>query len=163
MEKKERRRVIAENTHKPDFPNQGHSVFIRHLDCGSCNGCELELTALANSIYDIAQYGIHFEASPRHADLLAMTGVFTRNLAQAAQLTIEAMPIPRIITIGDCAKDGGVFRDSYALVRHPDEIEQAIKAHVPGCPPAPNDIIRALLELSSNNYIDKSAGKETEK
>ena len=163
MDKKKRRRIIEDNTQKPDLPAQRHSIFIRHLDCGSCNGCELELNALANPIYDVAQYGIHFEASPRHADILAMTGVFTRNLAEAAQLTLEAMPIARIITIGDCANDGDVFRDSYALAKRPEEIEKAIIAHVPGCPPTPTDIMKALLELASHNFNDETINKESER
>lgn len=162
MDKKERRRITEKNTQKPDFPAQSHSVFIRHLDCGSCNGCELELNALANPVYDIAQYGIHFEASPRHADVLAMTGSFTRNLAEAARLTLEAMPIPRIITIGDCTDNGGVFRDSYALAKRPEEIENAIRAHVPGCPPTPEDIMKVLLELASNNFNETNASKKPE-
>lgn len=163
MDKKERYKIIRENTCRPNLPLQTHSVFVRHLDCGSCNGCELELNALANPVYDIAKYGIHFEASPRHADLLAMTGVYTRNLAEAAQLTLEAMPIPRIITIGDCTAGGGVFRESYALAKRPEEVEKAIKAHIPGCPPAPEKIIQALLELASCHFDRTITGKEAER
>jgi Ni,Fe-hydrogenase III small subunit len=163
MDKRTRRKIIEENVQKPDLPTQHYSIFIRHLDCGSCNGCELELNALANPIYDIAQYGIHFEASPRHADILAMTGVFTRNLAEAAQLTLEAMPTPRIITIGDCTDDGGIFRGSYALAKRPEEIEKSIIAHVPGCPPIPEDITKALLELASDSFNEKTLSKKSEK
>ncbi len=136
---------------KPGLIKQGRSIFIRHLDCGSCNGCELELNALTNPIYDIAGYGIHFEASPRHADVLAMTGLFTRNLAEAARLTLEAMPIPRIIAVGDCAIDGGIFKgkQSYAAMEKPKEIQDAIikDIQVPGCPPPPEAILEALLRL----------------
>jgi len=125
------------------------SVFLRHLDCGSCNGCELELNALSNPLYDSERFGVKFEASPRHADILMLTGVFTRNLAEAADLTFAAMSEPRqIITVGDCAKDGGIFRDSYAVVRKPEKIESAIVAHVPGCPPAPADILRVLAQVN---------------
>ncbi len=130
--------------------NRPHSIFMRHLDCGSCNGCEMELNALANPVYDIAQYGIHFEASPRHADVLAMTGPYTRNLNEAALLTLEAMPEPRIITIGDCAKDGGDFKGSYGVMERPGEIETAIEAagvHIPGCPPTPEEMLKVLLKL----------------
>jgi Ni,Fe-hydrogenase III small subunit len=124
------------------------SVFLRHLDCGSCNGCELELNALENPIYDIHHLGIEFRPSPRHADVLLMTGPFTRNLEEAAQLTFQAMSEPRrIITIGDCAKDGGIYQGSYALVERPQNIEEAIVDHVPGCPPTPQDIINALVKL----------------
>jgi Ni,Fe-hydrogenase III small subunit len=121
------------------------------LDCGSCNGCELELNALNNPIYDIERFGIQFEASPRHADVLVMTGPFTRNLEEAARLTFEAMSEPRrIVTIGDCAKDGGIFKESYAVTARPPEMEaviQATKIHVAGCPPAPEEILKALAKL----------------
>ncbi len=143
-----------ENVQLPGLPREltkrSHSIFIRHLDCGSCNACELELNALANPIYDIGQYGIHFEASPRHADVLVMTGPYTRNLDEAARLTLEAMPVPRIITFGDCAQDGGVFKKSYAVVEHPSDIRKAIEAtgvHIPGCPPLPEKILEVLLKL----------------
>src|SRR2546430_2709599 len=92
---------------EPKRPWSGRSLWIRHLDCGSCNGCELELTALENPVYDAQHLGIEFKSSPRHADVVAMTGPFTRNLAEAAQLTVDAMPIPRIVLIGDCAINKG--------------------------------------------------------
>lgn len=145
MDKKQRRKVIQANTQKPDLPRRQYSLLIRHLDCGSCNACELELNALMNPIYDIGQYGIEFVASPRHARLLAITGIFNRNLAEAARLTLEAMPLRRMITIGDCAKDGGDFHDSYAITKRPVEIEENIIGHVPGCPPEPADILRGIF------------------
>ena len=127
---------------------QYQSVFLRHLDCGSCNGCELELTALGNPIYDMARFGLGFVASPRHADVLIMTGPFTRNLEAAALLTFAAMSEPRqIVAIGDCAVDGGVFKVSYAVTSRPDCIEQAIVRRVPGCPPTPETILRVLADL----------------
>lgn len=129
-----------------DLIKNRRSIFIRHLDCGSCNACELELNALENPVYDIEQYGIRFEPSPRHADILAMTGPFTRNLEEAALLTLEAMPEPRIITIGDCAQDGGIFKTSYALTEKPAPIRQAIVFHVPGCPPSPEAILAGLAD-----------------
>jgi Ni,Fe-hydrogenase III small subunit len=148
-----RRRQYLEQLHAPESAIGQRSVFIRHLDCGSCNGCELELNALSNPIYDIEQFGIRFESSPRHADILVMTGPFTRNLEEAARLTFEAMPEPRwIMTIGDCAKDGGIFRHSYAIIDRPMEIEEAIKAHVPGCPPTPADILKILAALTDQSH-----------
>src|ERR1700686_4990566 len=102
------------------------SLWIRHLDCGSCNGCELELTALENPVYDAQHLGIEFKPSPRHADVVAMTGPFTRNLAEAAQLTVQAMPVPRVVLIGDCAINKGIYVGSYALANRPPEIEDAI-------------------------------------
>ena len=156
MNKKKRQKIIRENTLRPNLPLHRYSVFIRHLDCGSCNGCELELHALTNPVYDISQYGIDFTASPRHAYLLAITGIFTRNLIDAVQLTLDAMPTRQIITIGDCAKGGGDFRNSYAIAKRPEEVEKNIKIHIPGCPPEPIDILKALCELASGNILDVS-------
>jgi Ni,Fe-hydrogenase III small subunit len=120
---------------------------MRHLDCGSCNGCELELSALTNPLYDMERFGISFVASPRHADVLIMTGPFTRRLAEAAQLMFEAMSTPRrIVAIGDCADDGGIFKESYAVAPRPDELERAIVARVRGCPPTPDEILEALVK-----------------
>ena len=134
---------------RPATPAGRASVFLRHLDCGSCNGCELELSALTNPLYDMERFGISFVASPRHADVLVMTGPFTRNLAEAAELTFEAMSTPRrIVAIGDCADDGGIFKESYAVAPRPDKIERAIVARVRGCPPAPDEILEVLVNLS---------------
>lgn len=123
------------------------SLYLRHLDCGSCNGCELELNALSNPIYDIEQYGIRFESSPRHADAIIMTGAYTRNLEQAAHATLNAMPSKRIITVGDCTQGGGMFNGSYATIDIPPEIEDAVEVHVPGCPPTPEILLSTLLQL----------------
>jgi Ni,Fe-hydrogenase III small subunit len=124
----------------------GRSLWIRHLDCGSCNGCELELTALENPVYDAQHLGIEFKPSPRHADVVAMTGPFTRNLAEAAKLTVEAMPVPRIVLIGDCAIDKGIYQGSYALGDRPPEMNNAIIAKVPGCPPTPQQMLDVLIK-----------------
>jgi Ni,Fe-hydrogenase III small subunit len=122
-------------------------VFIRHLDCGSCNGCELELTALMNPVYDLEQYGIRFESSPRHApDWIAMTGPYTRNLNGAACLTLAATPGARILAVGDCAIDGGLFRESYAVMERPAVIESAVVLTIAGCPPTPVEVLQVLLE-----------------
>jgi len=133
-----------------ELATKPRSLFIRHLDCGSCNGCELALNALTNPVYDIEQYGIRFAASPRHADIVAMTGPFTRKLEQAASATLAAMPEPNIIAIGDCAKDGGIFRNStenYAIATRPSDVETVIRAYVSGCPPTPSAILDGLLHL----------------
>jgi Ni,Fe-hydrogenase III small subunit len=122
------------------------SLWIRHLDCGSCNGCELELTVLENPVYDAQHLGIEFKSSPRHADVIAMTGPFTRNLAEAAKLTIGAMPVQRIVLIGDCAIDKGIYQGSYALGERSTEMENAIIAKVPGCPPTPQQILDVLIK-----------------
>ncbi len=155
MDKKSRTNLLKEliaqrkQSLKPLQPKPT-SLFIRHLDCGSCNACELELSALANPIFDSAQWGIHFEASPRHADVLVLTGPYVRSLDKAARLTLEAMPVPRIITVGDCAQEAGDFKNSYSVKPYPEEIRQAIIAHIPGCPPAPEKILEAILQVASH-------------
>ena len=129
------------------------SLSIRHLDSGSCNGCELELNALSNLIYDIGGHGIRFEASPRHADILILTGCYTRNLEYAVLKTIEAMPIPRILAVGDCAITGGCFRSSYAVLSPEKRATavlaaiDAVRIRVEGCPPKPERILKALLHI----------------
>jgi len=132
------------------------SLWIRHLDCGSCNGCELELTALENPVYDAQHLGIEFKPSPRHADVVAMTGPFTRNLAEAARFTVDAMPVPRIVLIGDCAIDKGIYQGSYALAERPPEIENSIIAKVPGCPPTPQQILDVLTQLKLSRSTNSS-------
>lgn len=151
-----RQSIYAEPILSPELARRPRSVFLRHLDCGSCNGCELELAALSNPIYDSERYGVKFEASPRHADVLVLTGPMTRNLVEAARLTLDAMPLPRrIVTIGDCtcntdtADEQNVFRDSYAATELPKELQNALMVggHVPGCPPTPEAILTALASL----------------
>jgi Ni,Fe-hydrogenase III small subunit len=159
MNKKERQKLIQASLTYPQVDNRQYSLMIRHLDCGSCNACEMELNALTNSIYDVEQYGISFEASPRHADILAMTGPYTRGLDEAAKSTLEAMPVQRILAVGDCTKNGGAFQNTYAVIEPPAEFKQAIIQHVTGCPPSPNVLLHALLELAENiSSTAKSSG-----
>jgi Ni,Fe-hydrogenase III small subunit len=123
----------------------GRSLHIRHLDAGSCNGCDWEIAALLNPHYDVQRLGIDFVASPRHADLLLVTGTMTRNLEQAARRTYEAMPEPRlVVAVGACAISGGVFAGSYA---GRDGIAEVlpVDVFVPGCPPRPEALIHGLL------------------
>src|ERR1700724_742688 len=95
----------------------GRSLAIRHVDAGSCNACELEIHALSNAFYDIERFGFRFAASPRHADVLLVTGPVTRNMREALQRTYDAMPPPKwVVAVGDCAVDGGIFSGSYACV-----------------------------------------------
>jgi Ni,Fe-hydrogenase III small subunit len=123
----------------------GRSLHIREVDAGSCNGCELEISALANPYYDLERFGLHFVASPRHADCLLVTGPVTRNMADPLKRTYDATPDPKIvIAVGDCAGNCGVFRGSYAVVG-PVERVIPVDVFVPGCPPEPFDILRGIL------------------
>ncbi len=121
------------------------SLKLRHLDAGSCNGCEQELNALLNPFYDLQQYGIDIVASPRHADGLLLTGPVTRHLEEAVRMTDDATPRPRLlIAVGDCACDGGFCAESFAVHRGASAVVP-IDVRIPGCPPRPADIVRALL------------------
>jgi len=123
----------------------GRSLHIRHVDSGSCNGCDFEMNALLNPIYDLQRLGFDFVASPRHADLLMVTGPVTHNLRQAVLRTVDATPLPRLVmALGGCACDGGVTAGSYASCGGVDKVVP-VDIYVPGCPPTPADIIRALL------------------
>ena len=125
----------------------GRSLSIRHVDAGSCNGCELEVQALNNAFYDIERFGIRFVASPRHADVLFVTGPVTRNMREALELTYRATPDPKwVVAIGDCALDGGCFAGSYAVVGGVSAVVP-VDLHIPGCPPTPTAILRGLLAL----------------
>lgn len=123
----------------------GRSLHIREVDAGSCNGCELEISALSNPYYDMERFGLHFVASPRHADCLLVTGPVTRNMAEPLRRTYDATPDPKIvIAIGDCANNCGVFKDSYAVVGGVDKVIP-VSVFVAGCPPEPVDILRGIL------------------
>jgi Ni,Fe-hydrogenase III small subunit len=125
----------------------GRSLSIREVDAGSCNGCELEINALNNSFYDIERFGIRFVASPRHADVLLVTGPVTRNMQEALERTFNATPNPKwVVAVGDCGANGGCFAGSYAVVGGVSEVVP-VDIHVSGCPPPPLDILKALLVL----------------
>jgi Ni,Fe-hydrogenase III small subunit len=125
----------------------GHSLAIRHVDAGSCNGCELELHALGNAFYDLERFGLRFVASPRHADVLTVTGPPTRNMRQALERTYAATPDPKwVVAIGGCAADGGCFAGSYAVLGGVSQVIP-VDLHIPGCPPSPLSILKGLLAL----------------
>ncbi len=127
------------------FKKFGRSFHIREVDTGSCNGCESEIIATTNPIYDIQRFGIDFVASPRHADALLVTGPVSKNMAMALRKTYDAMPEPKfVITLGDCALDGGAFKGSYYVVGGVKEV-LPVDLHIPGCPPSPLTIIKSLL------------------
>ncbi len=123
----------------------GRSLAIREVDAGSCNGCEIEITALSNPVYDCERFGIHLVASPRHADMLLVTGPVTRNRAGPLRKTWEATPDPKlVVAVGDCARTCGVYRGSYAVVGSVDRVIP-VDVFVDGCPPEPADILLGIL------------------
>lgn len=125
----------------------GRSLAIRHVAAGSCNGCELELRATQNLIHDLTRYGLSFTPSPRHADILLITGVAARNMAEAVRQARDAMPDPILtIAVGDCAVDGGVFKGSPAITGGAESL-LPIDLLIAGCPPTPGQIIEGLLSL----------------
>jgi Ni,Fe-hydrogenase III small subunit len=125
----------------------GRSLAIRAIDAGSCNGCELEMHALSNAFYDIERFGIRFVASPRHADVLLVTGPVTKNMREALQRTYDATPNPKwVVALGDCGRDGGCFAGSYAVVGGVSEV-LPVDLHIPGCPPPPIEILKGLIAL----------------
>jgi Ni,Fe-hydrogenase III small subunit len=125
----------------------GRSLAIRTVDAGSCNGCELEIHALNNAFYDLERFGLRFVASPRHADVLTVTGPVTKNMCEALARTYNAMPDPKwVVAIGDCAVDGGWFSGSYAVIGGAGRIVP-VDLHIRGCPPQPVQILRGLLTL----------------
>jgi len=135
----------------------GRSLSIREIDAGSCNGCELEIHALNNAYYDIERFGLRFVASPRHADVLMVTGPVTKNMREALVRTYHATPEPKwVVAVGDCAKDGGCFAGSYAVVGGVDAVVP-VDLHIPGCPPAPITMLRGLLALIER--VDSTAGQ----
>lgn len=125
----------------------GRSLAIRQVDAGSCNGCELEIHALNNPFYDVERFGLHFVASPRHADVLLVTGPVTANMREALQRTYTATPDPKwVVAIGDCGLDGGVFTGSYACIGGVSAVIP-VDLHIRGCPPTPLQLLEGLLAL----------------
>ena len=125
----------------------GRSLALRHVDVGSCNGCELEIHALSNAFYDLERFGLRFVASPRHADVLLVTGVVTHNLRQALERTYAATPSPKwVVAVGGCALDGGLFKGSYACLGGVDAVAP-VDIQIPGCPPSPVALLKVLIAL----------------
>jgi Ni,Fe-hydrogenase III small subunit len=125
----------------------GRSLAIREVDAGSCNGCELEIHALNNAFYDLERFGIRFVASPRHADVLLVTGPVTKNMQEALQRTYDATPGPKwVVAAGDCAFDGGCFAGSYAVAGGVSAV-LPVDLHIRGCPPSPTALLQGLLAL----------------
>jgi Ni,Fe-hydrogenase III small subunit len=125
----------------------GRSLSIREVDAGSCNGCELEIHALNNAFYDLERFGLRFVASPRHADVLLVTGPVTKNMREALERTYRATPDPKwVVAVGDCAADGGLFAGSYACVGAAAAVIP-VDITIRGCPPSPEQLLKGLLAL----------------
>jgi Ni,Fe-hydrogenase III small subunit len=125
----------------------GRSIAIRQVDAGSCNGCELEIHALNNAFYDLERFGLRFVASPRHADVLLVTGPVSKNMGEALERTYRATPDPKwVVAVGDCAVDGGIFAGSYAVAGGVSNVVP-VDLHIRGCPPSPNELLKGLIAL----------------
>jgi Ni,Fe-hydrogenase III small subunit len=136
----------------------GRSIAIREVDAGSCNGCELEIHALNNPVYDVERFGIRFVASPRHADLLMVTGPVTRNMKVALERTYAATPDPKwVVAVGDCGCGCGVFEGSYAVIGAVDKVIP-VDLHIPGCPPRPIKLLEGLIALMDKAVQPVSGG-----
>jgi Ni,Fe-hydrogenase III small subunit len=131
----------------------GRTLSIREVDAGSCNGCELEIHAINNVLYDLERFGIRFVASPRHADVLLVTGPVTTNMREALERTYQATPHPKwVVAVGDCARDGGIFSGSYACVGGVSGV-LPVDLHIRGCPPSPTALLKGLLALL--DHVDR--------
>ena len=138
---------LAQSVNRAARAKLGRSLSIRQVDAGSCNGCELEIHALNNAFYDLERFGLHFVASPRHADVLMVTGPVTKNMREALLRTYNATPDPKwVIAVGGCAADGGLFAGSYAVVGGVKDVVP-VDLHIPGCPPNPKALLAGLLAL----------------
>jgi Ni,Fe-hydrogenase III small subunit len=138
-------RVLAQRLDEAVLRHFGRALAIRHVDAGSCNGCELEIHAAGSSYYNLERLGIKFVASPRHADMLLVTGPVSRNMEEALRRTYEATPEPKlVVAIGDCGCSGGIFGESYASCGRVANVIP-VDVAVPGCPPTPVAIMQGIL------------------
>jgi Ni,Fe-hydrogenase III small subunit len=142
-------KVLGDAPPLPQSPVNLHgSLQIRHVDAGSCNGCELEVTSAFAPVYDAERFGVRLVASPRHADALLVTGPVTKNMADPLRKTLDAMPEPRfVISLGDCAHDCGVFKGAYGVEGSVGDVVK-VDVHIAGCPPRPEVIVEALRGLT---------------
>jgi Ni,Fe-hydrogenase III small subunit len=138
---------LAKNLARVSRRRLGRSLSIREVDAGSCNGCELEIHALNNAFYDLERFGLRFVASPRHADVLLVTGPVTKNMREALERTYAATPDPKwVVAVGDCALDGGIFAGSYACVGGVAAVVP-VDLTIRGCPPTPTALLQGLIAL----------------
>ena len=133
----------------------GRALCIRAIDAGSCNGCELEIHALGNAVYDVERFGIRFAASPRHCDVLMVTGPVTHNMKVALERTYAATPAPKwVVVVGDCGCGCGVFEGSYAVVGAVDKVIP-VDLHIRGCPPRPIELLKGLVALWLSVFLER--------
>ena len=145
---------LAQSVHRAARAKLGRSLSIRQVDAGSCNGCELEIHALNNAFYDLERFGLRFVASPRHADVLLVTGPVTKNMREALLRTYNATPDPKwVVAVGGCAVDGGIFAGSYAVAGGVKDV-LPVDLHIRGCPPSPTELLKGLIAL-----LDIASGK----
>ena len=138
---------LAQSVNRAARARLGRSLSIRQVDAGSCNGCELEIHALNNAFYDLERLGLRFVASPRHADVLMVTGPVTKNMREALLRTYRATPDPKwVVAVGTCAVDGGIFAGSYAVVGGVKDVIP-VDLHIHGCPPSPMELLSGLMAL----------------
>jgi len=138
---------LAETLDRAARRKLGRSLAIREVDAGSCNGCELEIHALNNAFYDLERFGLKFVASPRHADVLLVTGPVTKNMREGLLRTYNATPDPKwVVAVGDCAANGGIFAGSYAVEGGVKTVVP-VDLHIPGCPPTPTALLKGLIAL----------------
>jgi Ni,Fe-hydrogenase III small subunit/formate hydrogenlyase subunit 6/NADH:ubiquinone oxidoreductase subunit I len=136
----------------------GRSLHIRQVDAGSCNGCEIEIAGLNSPVYDIERFGIHFVASPRHADMLLVTGPVTRNMEPALRKTCEAMPGPGlVVAVGACGCSGGIFGQNYATCGGVDSV-LPVDIYIPGCPPNPHALLHGILAAIGQRELESGRG-----
>lgn len=146
METEARVTIVGRELEKEVLERFRRSLTIRFVDSGSCNGCELELVAVNNPVYDCERFGIHLTASPRFADMLLVTGPVSRNMETALKRTYDAMPHPKmVVALGDCAFNGGIFGESYASLGSVGNVVP-VDAYIHGCPPSPDEILKGILK-----------------
>ena len=149
---------LAKSVKRAARARLGRSLSIRQVDAGSCNGCELEIHALNNAFYDLERFGLRFVASPRHADVLLVTGPVTKNMREALLRTYDATPDPKwVVAVGGCAVDGGIFAGSYAVAGGVKDVIP-VDLHIRGCPPSPIELLKGLIAL-----LDVASGKASKR
>jgi Ni,Fe-hydrogenase III small subunit len=143
----------AQQLHESLLRYLGRALVIRHVDAGSCNGCELEIHALSTPQYNIEGLGIKFAASPRHADLLLVTGPVSKHMEVALRRTYDAMPEPKlVVAVGDCGCSGGIFGESYASCGRVANI-LPVDVAIPGCPPTPTQLLQGILAAVTKTSV----------